>query len=61
VYRVSFLGKLRVPPVDADAEPLAAAEAEVEADGDVPVLLVDVLLLHALAVPSASTAMAAEP
>jgi hypothetical protein len=40
-----------------DAEPLA--EAEVEADG--AVLFVDELLLHALAVPSASTAMAADP
>jgi hypothetical protein len=57
VYRVSFLGKLRVPPVEAVAEPVAEAEAEV----DVPVLVVDELLLHALAVPSASTAMAAEP
>jgi hypothetical protein len=60
VYRVSFLGKLVVPPVDAgDAEPLA--EVEVVADDDGAVLFVELLLLHALAVPSASTAMAAEP
>jgi hypothetical protein len=46
--------------VDAgDAEPLA--EVEAVADDDGAVLFVEVLLLHALAVPSASTAMAAEP
>ena len=60
MYRVSFLGKLRVPPLDAgEAEPLA--EVEAVADDDGAVLFVDELLLHALAVPSASTAMAAEP
>jgi hypothetical protein len=59
VYSVSLRGRLVIePPPDADAD------ADVDADGDVVLLDDDELLLplvHAVAVPSASTARAAVP
>jgi len=55
VYSVSFLGKLRVPPVPVAADD----DPDVADDPDAGV--VDDELLHALATPSVSTATAAVP
>lgn len=58
VYSVALRGRLVIEP------PLDDADAEADADGDVVVLLDDdelPPLVHAVAVPSASTARAAVP
>jgi hypothetical protein len=55
VYSVSFLGKLRVPPLAAAPD----AEPDAEADPDAAGVLDDEL--QALATPSVSTAIAAVP